>query len=80
MQCEVRLVAVRSGVWPCTDVSSLQSEVVTWFGMHLQDRLVKLWNPHRGIAIKTYTGGHEDPHLLWQQQGSCCDDRLTKFL
>ncbi len=22
----------------------------------VQDRLVKLWNPHRGIAIKTYTG------------------------
>lgn len=24
--------------------------------MPLQDRTVRLWNPHRGIPIKTYTG------------------------
>lgn len=23
----------------------------------LQDRTIRLWNPHRGIAIKTYQGG-----------------------
>jgi WD40 repeat protein len=23
----------------------------------MQDRLIRLWNPHRGVPIKTYTGG-----------------------
>jgi hypothetical protein len=22
----------------------------------VQDRTIRLWNPHRGVAIKTYTG------------------------
>jgi hypothetical protein len=22
----------------------------------VQDRLIRLWNPHRGVPIKTYTG------------------------
>jgi hypothetical protein len=44
----------------------------------MQDRTIKLWNPHKGILIKTYTGAapklsdptpHVSPHAEREGEG-----------